>query len=146
MTYEVKNRGDARQATMKMEAPATAIISITDIGRDKNHFHKQDWLKGVLELQFNDVMRGKGCITKKQAEEIADFVFNIYPHVERILVHCEYGQSRSAGVAAAISQHYEGNSSGIFGNPAYYPNRTCFDFVLEALKNKKKKKRRWLWI
>jgi predicted protein tyrosine phosphatase len=142
MTYEVKNRGDARLATMKTVAPITAIISITDIGSEKNSFRQQDWLKAVLEIQFNDVERGKGCITKKQAIEIADFVRSVYPQVERFIVHCEYGQSRSAGVAAAISKFYEGNSGGIFGNPAYYPNRTCYDYVLAALNDNKKKKKR----
>jgi predicted protein tyrosine phosphatase len=141
MKYEVKNRRDARMATVQTNAPTTAIISITDIGSEKNSFYPQSWLKAVLDIQFNDVESGRGCITKEQAAEIAHFARSVYPQVERIIVHCEYGQSRSAGVAAAISKHYEGNSGGIFGNPVYSPNRTCYDFVLGALQEKKKK--RW---
>jgi predicted protein tyrosine phosphatase len=141
MIYEVKNRQDAARATIQTNAPTTAIISITDIGSEKNSFYPQSWLKAVLEIQFDDVESGRRCITKRQAEKIADFVRSGYPQVERIIVHCEFGISRSAGVAAAISKFYEGNSGGIFGNPDYCPNRTCYDFVLSALKDKKKRRR-----
>lgn len=66
MQYEVKNRADAHEATYEKDAPATAIISITDIGSEKNKFRSQEWLKAVLELQFDDVDAGrKGCITLK---------------------------------------------------------------------------------
>ena len=129
------NRINARRATYDSTAPTTAIISIIDVGDESNEFYPQPWLKHILEMQFNDVEKGKGCITKKQAKEIADFVCRIHPQVERIIVHCEFGQSRSAGVAAAISQHFEGDSGGIFGNRAYHPNRTCHSYVQDALKS-----------
>jgi predicted protein tyrosine phosphatase len=127
---------DARRATYEQDAPVTAIISISDIGDDLNKFYPQTWLKEVFAIQFDDVESGTGCITKIQAAEIADFVLRMYPQIERFLVHCTFGQSRSAGVAAAISQFYEGNSSGIFGNRAYSPNPTCYKLVLDALKKK----------
>ena len=134
MEYLVMNRSDARRASYVREAPTTAIISIADIGGKKNEFYPRPWLLHILEIQFNDVEKGKGCITKKQAKEIANYVCRIYPQVVRIIVHCELGQSRSAGVAAAISQFFEGSSGGIFGNKAYSPNRTCHGYVLSALK------------
>ena len=37
-----------------------------------------------------------------QAKQIADFILHIRKKVKRFIVHCEFGQSRSAGVAAAI--------------------------------------------
>ena len=135
MEYSVMSRIIAREATYSLLAKTTAIISIVDIGAERNKFYPQPWLKHILELQFDDVEKGqKGCITKKQAKTIAEFVCEIYRQVERIIVHCEFGQSRSAGVAAAISRHFEGHSSGIFGNRVYYPNKTCYKYVLAALK------------
>ena len=135
MQYLVLNRLEARRATYADTAPATAIISIVDIGAEKNKFFPQPWLLHLLEMQFDDVDEGRaGCITKNQAKEVADFVCRVHPLVRRIIVHCEFGQSRSAGVAAAIIRHFERSSGGIFGNPKYYPNKTCYRYVLAALK------------
>jgi predicted protein tyrosine phosphatase len=137
MQYEIMNRIKARQSTYNQGAPVTAIISITDIGSEKNKFYPQEWLKEVFEIQFNDVNEGqKHCLTRKQADEIAHFARRIYDKVDRIIVHCEYGQSRSAAVAAAISKFFDEDESGIYKNSAYRPNRTCYYYVLEALRKR----------
>jgi predicted protein tyrosine phosphatase len=73
-------------------------------------------------------------MTEEQAAEIADFALKVKRKVKRFIVHCEYGQSRSAGVAAALSQYFEGHDNCIFLNRRYHPNRMCFRLVLEALK------------
>lgn len=139
MITEVKSRQEARIATEAPNAPLTAIISITDVGGLKNRFYSQPWLVGVLEIQFDDVVAGeKNCITFIQAREIAKFIWLNYAKVERFIIHCEFGQSRSSGVAAAINQYYVGSSGGIFGNRAYNPNPTCYEYVLKALRKKKR--------
>ena len=139
MQYLILNRMDARKSTYQREAPDTAIISITDINRKNNEFYPQEWLKALLEIKFADVTEGQpGCITRAQAKEIADFANEIQDNCERLIVHCEYGQSRSAAVAAAISKFFEGHDSGIHKNPAYHPNRTCFQYVLDALRGRSK--------
>jgi predicted protein tyrosine phosphatase len=134
MIYKIMNKTDASKATEAINSPNTAIISITDTGDEKNKFHGRHWIKGLLELQFLDVSEGStDCITREQAKEIADYALLLYPCVERFIVHCEYGQCRSAGIAAAISDYFEGHDSGIFSNPDYLPNRTCYKYVLDAL-------------
>lgn len=139
MRYEIMNRTDASEATSEAEAPNTAIISITDYGDEKNTFCQRDWIKGILELQFNDEEAGGyRCITPQQAEEIADFVLQNRKKVQRYIVHCEFGQSRSAGVAAAIRTYFEGNDGGIFRSRRYAPNRTCYHYVLNALRKRGK--------
>ena len=139
MHYEIMNRHDASAATEEPDAPTTAIISITDCGDKKNTFDPAPWIKGVLEIQFDDVEAGsRNCITIAQGKEIANFVLRIKWGVERIIVHCEYGQSRSAGVAAAISTYLDGHDNGIFLDRRYYPNRTCYRVVLDALRKKGK--------
>ena len=139
MQYEIMSRYNARQASYQNEAPNTAIISITDPGTKANSFYPQPWIVAILEQQFIDVEKPKrGHISLEQAKEIAGFVKQNYSKVERIIVHCEFGQSRSAGIAAAISKYYEEHDSGIFGNKAYSPNKTCFHYVLNALNDKRK--------
>ena len=134
MIYDIKNRDDAHLATHEATAPPTAIISITDVGSAENWFYSQDWIVDILQMQFNDVGEGHiFCITEAQAERIAQFAVKNYGKVERFLVHCEYGRCRSAGVAAAISKHFEGHSNGIFGNSLYFPNPACYKLVLAKL-------------
>ena len=143
MHYEIMSRAAARQATYAKSAPLTAVISITDTGSKKNLFYPQPWLIDILELQFDDVEEtGAHAITREQAKEIAVFADNNYKRVKRFIIHCEFGQSRSVGIAAAISKHFEGHDSGIFATPGYMPNRTCYRYVLEALKNRVDMKRR----
>jgi predicted protein tyrosine phosphatase len=130
---------DAQLVTRKADAPDTAIISITDKDSDKNCFYKAAWLKAVLELQFDDVEAGgRNCITLTQAMEIACFVKRMRKNVQRIIVHCEFGQSRSAGIAAAISMYLDGHDSGVFYKRKYNPNRTCYHYVLAALRKRGK--------
>lgn len=52
-----------------------------------------------------------------------------------MLVHCEAGISRSAGVAAAaaISKYLDQDDLTIFNSHSYYPNFLCYYYVLEAL-------------
>ena len=131
------SRIDASAASMETNASDSVIISITDYGDRKNTFNQATWIKGILEIQFDDVEVGSpNCITKEQAIEIAEFVLRIKWSVKRVIVHCEFGQSRSAGVAAAISVFLEGHDNGIFFNRRYYPNRTCYRYVLNALRKK----------
>ena len=52
-----------------------------------------------------------------------------------IICQCEYGQSRSAGCAAAILEHYYKNGISIFADYRYYPNQLIYYKVFDALKN-----------
>lgn len=52
--------------------------------------------------------------------------------VQIFIVHCAAGISRSAGVAAALSE-YLGLHEKIFGNPNYYPNRLVYKLSLNEL-------------
>ena len=137
---EVMSRQEARSASTVKSSVSTVIVSITDCGKPQNTFYPADWLVSILHIQFDDVeFGGKNCITKGQAVIIADFVLNHRKKADRIIVHCEFGQSRSAAVAAAVSRFLNGNDGGIFYNRRYNPNKTCYNYVLEALK-----KRAWV--
>ena len=108
------------------------IISITDIDSEHFLFAKNEQIKSILRLSFNDV--GKGCfgaMNGKDADSIVYFCSKWFPHTN-LLIHCEAGISRSAGVCAAILKWYEGADMQIFGNTYYRPNMDCYREVLNA--------------
>ena len=91
---------------------------------------------GVLPLKFNDTSNPEPAalgISWTQAMQIATFIRNSKELVDKIVVHCGAGQSRSAGVAAAILKYYTNDDTDIYDNPKYTPNNLCYRRVLEAL-------------
>lgn len=119
--------------------PATAIISITDTDappvKIMNH---PDYL---LRIVFDDIdiaeKEDNFCklYTCEQAREIARFYHSIAPSVKSLICQCEYGQSRSAAIVAAILEYREKRGIEIFADDRYYPNKHVFRTTLEALKN-----------
>lgn len=109
------------------------IISITNVGSSPNYFNKgNEHVKDILPLQFDDVDYGqKNCITSEDARMIIDFVSKWINKVNLVIVHCEAGVSRSAGVCAALMKIFNGSDFEIFNNPRYIPNMSCYRVVLE---------------
>ena len=68
-----------------------------------------------------------------QAEEIAGFVKSVSDKADVLICHCEYGQSRSPGLAAAVRQYYGKDGIEIFADDRYYPNKLVYSKVLAAL-------------
>ena len=110
------------------------IISITDAGSSPNYFNKENkHIKAILPLQFDDVDYGqKNCITSEDARMIVDFVLKWINKVNWVIVHCEAGISRSAGVCAALMKIFNGDDFEIFDNPRYAPNMTCYRAIFES--------------
>lgn len=130
------NRERAIRESYRLDAPSTAIISISDSNKNKPCFNKSQWLRTILFLQFDDVEKGENnCITSNDVKKIVEFVKRnkLINNVERMIVHCEAGISRSAGVAAAIMKFLNGDDMPIFNNGKYTPNMTCYRMVLNAL-------------
>lgn len=132
----VMNRANAKKFSYQQHDEKIAIISITDPEAAYNNFNRdsQNGIIAILPMKFADVNRGdKDCITMEQAKKIANFVKRYIEQVDTFLVHCEAGQSRSAGCAAAILKWSTGSDSLIYDNPRYTPNSTVYSYVLEAL-------------
>lgn len=98
-----------------MRAPRhAALISITD--RDKPPARLQAGWADVLRLSFDDIdpvtypddgddtAGGLAEIDAYQMVELAEFCRRNAGCCRRIVVHCRYGQSRSAGVAKALCE------------------------------------------
>ena len=95
-------------------------------------------MASVLFLSFDDEEKPHQlAMTKEDATKVADFVNKYKSVVDCMVVHCEAGRSRSAGVAAAIMKYLNGDDMSIFNNGKYVPNMTCYRYTLEALFNTK---------
>ena len=128
------------------EIPVSHVmIRITDPKNDFPPLQDNPKRTAVLEQKFYDldgdaVMRGwseeekekygGGCFSNPQAREIVEFIKLNNP--KRIIVHCDAGISRSAGVAAAIAKFLTGSDECIFGNRRYIPNMFVYRKLLNA--------------
>lgn len=117
----------------------TIIISIRSTGDTppkKLFLHSNPQIKSFITLAFDDVTTYHANyypITEQQAVKIAKFVMRHKDSVEQIIVHCDAGISRSAGVAAAIAKYLNGSDDDFFVRSPYTPNMTCYHKVLFAL-------------
>ncbi len=72
-----------------------------------------------------------------EADALAEFIYAAYTSSSDIICQCEYGQSRSAGCAAAILEHFYHTGITVFTDYQYYPNRVVYHKVLDALEHVK---------
>ena len=70
-----------------------------------------------------------------EADDLAKFIKKAKEDGLDIICQCEYGQSRSAGCAAAILEYYNRSGIKVFSNYKYYPNQVIFNKVYDALKS-----------
>ena len=68
-----------------------------------------------------------------EADALAEFIYKAKEGGLDIICQCEYGQSRSAGCAAAIMQHFSKNGIDVFIDYRYYPNQLVYHKVFDAL-------------
>jgi predicted protein tyrosine phosphatase len=131
MKFEVLSRQNAKKMSFKQDIDDCIIISITDIDKDINRFATNSHIKDVCRVQFDDVEIDEiGHIEKSDAEKIISFVNKYVNEVDKIIVHCEAGVSRSAGVCAALMQIINGDDMEIFNNPKFCPNMTCYRAIM----------------
>lgn len=153
MTIKIMSRKNIEDFCLNPIRQQTAVISITDF---ENTFVKlKNEPQFLLQLMFDDVPVGDGfveeegrkltqeeisefekryhSITDEQAKEIVEFYNSIKDSAELLICQCEYGQSRSAAVAAAIMEYQSKNGIEIFSNDWYYPNKSLFRKVLRHL-------------
>lgn len=130
----VMNRTDAIRYSYRPHEEQSVVISIStpfDRHGEKIYPSLYNKIVAVLPLLFDDVDGGKDCMTAEDAQKIATFVKR--HEGKKIIVHCDAGVSRSAGIAAAILKHYTGDDRKIFDSPRYCPNMLCYRLTLNAL-------------
>ena len=72
-----------------------------------------------------------------EANDLAGFILAAEADDFDFICQCEYGQSRSAGCAAAILEYFCKTGISVFADYRYYPNQMVFNKVLEALRRAK---------
>lgn len=72
----------------------------------------------------------------EEVDALAEFILRAHEQGMNMICQCDYGQSRSAGCAAAIMQYFYGNGIAVFADSRYIPNQMVFNKVLDALINK----------
>lgn len=120
----------------------TALISITD--PIKPPATLQEGWSEILRLSFDDIdpvtypddgdddyIGAMREIHAYQLVELAEFCRTAFARNRRLVVHCRYGQSRSAGVAKAICEAMD------LPFPAWYADHNIFVYrtVLGALRH-----------
>ena len=140
LDIQILSRKEARRFSYEPHNFKTAIISITDTNKSDVIFEKNDFnrIRAILKLKFDDVERDSKdlhCITKDDAEKIVNFINKNKNKVDKIIVHCEAGVSRSAGVGAAIMKALNGDDWDVFKNPLKCPNMKCYRTVLNAFQD-----------
>lgn len=121
------------------------IISISDpsIEYDEAPFcSKENRVSAVLPLSFSDAdgpgkdvygldVDEEDLMNDEDAVKIARFVNENRDKL--IIVHCDAGISRSAGVGAAIAKYFTGNADTFFNSGRYSPNMWCYSKTMMAL-------------
>lgn len=73
-----------------------------------------------------------------EAPDLAEYINKAFRDGKNIICQCEYGQSRSAGCAAAILEHFYHSGISVFTNYNYYPNQVVYHKIYDSLEKQKR--------
>ena len=123
--------------THQKDAIVISIKSSWDKIMPKIECNDKNRIKAILFLSFDDVEKEdcddkEFCMTFEDGKKIANFINEWYDKVDRIIIHCDGGVSRSAGVCAGIMRVKLGDDYPVFGNTKKHPNMTCYLRTLKA--------------
>lgn len=133
--YKIFSRKKCEEYCTKKHNKTSLIISIKsncDDNMPQVFISDQNKVLAILSLSFDDVEKEDAiddreiCMSFEDGDKVANFIAQWYDKVEDIIVHCDGGVSRSAGVAAAIMRVKEGDDWPIFDSSVKHPNMTCY--------------------
>lgn len=138
MNIKVMPRSDCVRYCHKPHNEKSIIVSINTpwacyetapFGNEENK------VLSILRLWFDDVdEKSTNSMNADHARAIANFVDRFSDREDlAVIVHCDAGVSRSAGVAAALSEYYNGDDSYFFDSGIYRPNILCYRTMLNEL-------------
>lgn len=146
MKILIKNRKEIEHMASSPFKGKTALISITDF--DYHFAELKNKPEFLLQVKFDDVPVADDfaeeighepteeekriieeeyhTLTETQAKQITDFYFSVKDKAEFLICQCEYGQSRSAALAAAFIEYESHSGIEIFADDKYVPNKSVF--------------------
>jgi predicted protein tyrosine phosphatase len=117
-----------------------AVLSITDPGMGPARLADNPNRHGLLRMSFDDVDPKLGYLgssirlfDERHARTAAEFVSTHMASTGLLVVHCEAGRSRSAGLGAAVSRWQNGDDAEFFVR--FEPNRHVYEVMLRQLEN-----------
>lgn len=158
MKIEIHSLKSIEARAMLPFAPHTILISMGDT--NEKPLRLQNKPDHILRLEFDDItlqevkeefdlpesitssdvaliemlrIKNIHIFSDEQAWQVAEFVLRHNSETEVLICQCHYGQSRSAGCAAAITEYFNGDGIDIFTNDRYYPNKLVYRKVIKAL-------------
>lgn len=121
----VASREKAEELLNTPMAPMITVISITDKGAPNLETPRTPESQ-VIRVSFADAESGPDAIQYKDAEFIAS---RLSAECQILLVQCEYGESRSVGIAGAIRDYFHDTCR----DNHYEGNALCYRYMLKAL-------------
>lgn len=108
------------------------VISITSAPSDTARIPSSSALRGLLRLSFADADEPSELtlFDDQHALEIVTFL-RAHPEVDRLVIHCDAGLSRSPAIAAAIARA-DGQDDSLWFE-RYRPNPRVYRLLLNAL-------------
>jgi predicted protein tyrosine phosphatase len=129
----ILSRKMAVEFSMSAVIPTCIIISIHSRYGTPNEFAPNEKIRDVEYFAFNDGQLGENTISEAQAGQMARFVICWADEVEAVVVHCDAGISRSAGIGAAIMKWADGDASEVLERASFRPNMKCYRLMLNAM-------------
>lgn len=148
MWLEIMSRREVCDYCREAHDESCVIISISDprmLYYEEPFASLENEVIDILPLTFSDADKPgldvygydaevEDLMSDGDARKVAGFVAKY--RGENIIVHCDAGISRSAGVGAAILKHLTGYDGKIFNSPERHPNMWCYRKTLNALQEK----------
>lgn len=138
MCVQIYSRQMVTQLITKGNFPQnTAVISFCDCGTEPNNrvnfsgVCSQVMYIELDDLEIEDIDDYEAFFP--EAKETAEFIVDNHNNGMNIICQCEYGQSRSAGCAAAIMEHFYRTGIEIFKDFNYYPNKVISHKIFDSL-------------
>ena len=144
MKIKICSRKTIEKVLSNGKIEGVALISFCDPeGRGKNDYKPVDFIgkcERVMQIAVHDLdpssLSDFGLSIETyfpEADDLAKFIYQAKVDGLDIICQCEYGQSRSAGCAAAILQHFSKKGIEIFADYRYYPNQLIYNKTVGAL-------------
>ena len=147
MEIQYMSRANAISYCKEAHLAKTAIISISTPNREYTEAPFATTANGVqdiLFLSFADIDGGDAPVRNIHGGEEPDIMHPCDGYkirrfvrknrnVDEIIVHCDEGKSRSAGIAAALAEYYCDDAT-IRHTKGVYPNMRCYLTTMRCLK------------
>lgn len=137
MAILIMNKSEIEDYNLQKHDRSSIVISINSINSPEPFILKTTFnnIKRILNVSFNDtelISDIDGAVSQEQADKIADFVIDWVADVDDLIVQCEEGRSRSAGVAKAIMEVLEINDGNLDTERKHSPNELCYRLVKQG--------------